>query len=1177
MSRSYSFFCSSLAVSAVLLSACSGSTGITANAGPDQTAIRGALVTLDGTKSSSSRGGPLAYRWLQRSGPVVDLRMNAEGTAQFFAPTRPGKVVISLVVDDGQGVSTPDDVTITLENHPPVANAGPDGYVRVGRELIVDGVDSSDPNGDLLNYIWTQIDGPQVQLEFPTASKVRFLAPSEPTTLQFSLRVSDTELDSEPDVVVVRVLSVDENAPPMSGAGPDQQVGRNKPVKLEGVGYDEESGTLAYRWTQLSGPPVVLAAPSSSSTQFTSPEVDGPLVFELTVSDGQYATTDTVTIVVKNHAPVFESTSLTPMRPGTLEDLSAAATITDGDGDAVTVQYQWLRNGAPIPGQTGPVLPHSETTRGDEITANVTATDGYEAVTSSATTTIVDTPPTVSVSGAPASVGPCGSVSFTVSASDIDGDLPGPFRLVHGPAGMTVSPNGQVNWSACLPMFDRSLEVRWSIGLVDHPEALLTGTVRVEDPSRASTLRRTSIEIPVLRSGLQIADLDGDGMVEMLVGSEEVLYSLAKSGNGYAQQWVYPFGPPDGGAFLSVVARDLEGDGHQEIIFSSRGNVVLLDGVTRREVARFQTGSANGCRNLEIADLDRDGTSELICLEGPADSGPPSVNQRVRVFDPKTLKQKWETPPRLLGLSLAVGNVDGDPALEIVTANGVVFDGASQQAEWTWSAGFGASVDTGDLDGDGIEEIVGAADWYRFRGFSALTRTQVWEVPVPSDLDTVLVADFEGDSKAEVLIGDRQGGEVTAYRYDPVTNTLPKIFEFRSPSSGVSSLSVGDVDGDGAKEFVWGSGRWSSGEDSFVIAGRNPTIGIEWTNANPNELDGPFFGGRPARLVAGSTELLFGVGETNSGYDGARLVRLDPGTGAVVPTSEIASNWSGGIPFSVADYDGDGIDEALIGTADLYDGFLTAFDVAGNLAKWTSPKKLGTVLAVVSGDANADGYPDLISLIDDRSTHQASVSIYDVKNNSLVWKSAQLGSSGRDLAFADLDGDGFGEIVVLSDGWLRVFARASSGTATYVERSVVPQANSVLDLVVDDLDGDATPEVYVLSSTSTGSVVTRYSSVLRELTHFAPEERVASIHSEGLGTGRRNLLLGIGDASPFSSPSTAAPSRLAAVDAVTGAEVWSSPVLGGTVARHSVTYVDLSGSSVPEIAFGTTSGMHVTR
>ena len=99
--------------------------------------------------------------------------------------------------------------TLAPENHPPVADAGADLEVEEGSPVILDGSHSYDPDGDELNYSWTQPDGQDVDLGTADEATLTFTAPpcsAENHTLTFQLMVDDGEDYSEADEVEVTVL-----------------------------------------------------------------------------------------------------------------------------------------------------------------------------------------------------------------------------------------------------------------------------------------------------------------------------------------------------------------------------------------------------------------------------------------------------------------------------------------------------------------------------------------------------------------------------------------------------------------------------------------------------------------------------------------------------------------------------------------------------------------------------------------------------------------------------------------------------------------------------------------------------------------------------------------------------------------------------------------------------------
>lgn len=91
------------------------------------------------------------------------------------------------------------------------------------------------------------------------------------------------------------------NGVPVAVAGPDQSVMEGDNVQLDASGSsDPESDPLTFTWTQKGGPAATLSDAAAANPTFTAPDVDTPtiLTFEVMVSDGKGAASDTVDVVV---------------------------------------------------------------------------------------------------------------------------------------------------------------------------------------------------------------------------------------------------------------------------------------------------------------------------------------------------------------------------------------------------------------------------------------------------------------------------------------------------------------------------------------------------------------------------------------------------------------------------------------------------------------------------------------------------------------------------------------------------------------------------------------------------------------------------------------------------------------------------------------------------------------
>jgi hypothetical protein len=236
-----------------------------------------------------------------------------------------------------------------------------------------------------------------------------------------------------------------------------------------------------------------------------------------------------VALDLDNHAPVFQSLTLTPSTPFTGDTLRVDAMATDpdltrGPSAPITYMYEWSRNGNVVAGATGASFDLSvpgNGDRGDAISVRVTASDGQLSSNASTSVVISDSAPSAAVRLSNTAPDTNGLVSATATGNDSDKD-PLSYRFVWKVNGVvrqtTAGPAGSDSFDLGV-MGDGDhgdvvlVELVASDGTLDSSVATANATVVNSAPTVAVSLNTTTPTTKaVLVATVVGQDPDGDGL-----------------------------------------------------------------------------------------------------------------------------------------------------------------------------------------------------------------------------------------------------------------------------------------------------------------------------------------------------------------------------------------------------------------------------------------------------------------------------------------------------------------------------------------------------------------------------------------------------------------------------------------------------------------------------------------
>lgn len=340
----------------------SGNQKPVANAGSDLQVIIGNNLIINGSSSSDPDGFIKAYFWTKISGPSARLFDTWRSNLRVEQLASLGDYLFVLKVTDNSNAVDYDTVKVTVTDFiggsiPPVANAGPNKTLQLPlMNSSLDGRASSDPDGSIVAYMWTQISGPVYSIiNSPNSANTAISGLSTPGVYIYNLKVTDNNsisTNASTQITVLPALVV--NSPPVSNPGLNQTIQLPlSTVTLSGAASTDSDGTISgYNWQQTGGPTdVVIQTPSSINTIVNGLLLPGMYTFQLRVTDNE-GSSDQATMQVtvwpaqgSNQLPVaIAGSDIILTLPQSLALINGSASY-DPDGNVKS--YFWKRVSGP--------------------------------------------------------------------------------------------------------------------------------------------------------------------------------------------------------------------------------------------------------------------------------------------------------------------------------------------------------------------------------------------------------------------------------------------------------------------------------------------------------------------------------------------------------------------------------------------------------------------------------------------------------------------------------------------------------------------------------------------------------------------------------------------------------------------------------------------------------------
>lgn len=742
---------------------------------------------------------------------------------------------------------------------------------------------------------------------------------------------------------------------------------------------------------------------------------------------------------------------------------------SDTDLEELDVWFHWYIDGVQVENFSGNTLPAYSVRFGQHLGVAMVVSDGITVMESSVVSIpLSDSPVQVSVASFPERIISGEKIRLSVEITDADAGQGNIAKLLAGPEGAYIDEDGYLNWTAPSHQLFQEQIYYFNFGLHNHDGT--TTLLNVQETHLAIDKELPFSWSLTERSGpFYLDDIDSDGYDDHI--SATSLGSIVISdfkGNKFNQKWNYPYVLPGKQKLEWLLYEDINGDEVKDIIAFQANTISVIEDLNKPAYVLWRTDEAYIKRAI-ISDFDNDSSPEIALLV--SDNLFITGNYELLVIELDGSEIFRRDLPRSYEMMLA--NVDNDIQLEVITDSGFVVDTQNWITEWELEDGFGSDLAVGDVDGDGISEIIASSNGITI--YSGQSQTILYSQGNLNGVEVCALdtTDVDADDRFEIIASPCDDEEhIWIYRF--TGDNFEILSGVISEDSNTRMVLTGDVDRDGKLEFVW------ENNSSLIY-----TAELEGTTLTSNDTleQRVDFNSSPVGWtdwLTASTLPTFVVTSYQNYQFHSLLVSLDQSAGTLI-SSEPFSNTGFGFSSStdkvlVDDFNDDGLDELFLTFSFERTERFSVLRALDQEYVWQTPGDMlnGSIVAMSSVDVTGDGNNDAIIL-----TYK-DLLVFDITNQTFVNGSQRSWFYADDIITVDIDGSTV--VYILDQGALSEMV-IRDGNLLYTD---IDWSFSCDEVIPFNYDNDSQQELLCVeqSHTSTKLKVLEITSQGIQMAHY---------------------------------------------------------------------------------------------